>query len=270
MGQTFEVSRLLITRLDGLMHVPAGKKTKSEGLGSVLHKIINRIHPLDVRLMEHDDTSIEGFQSKDSRKGSGDAPLDSSADFDLGEQKVKLTPDDFEVFKVLGEGAYGTVFKVMHKESGNFYAMKVIKKALLIESEKALENTKSERRFLHVINHPFLVSLKFAFQTKSKLYLVLNLVECGQVFEHLKKLRKFTEEQARIILAEVALGIGHLHSHSLIYRDLKPENLLFDRDGHICLADFGLVKKVDETDGYSHSFCGTREYMATQSFLAFH
>jgi len=105
--------------------------------------------------------------------------------------------------------------------------------------------------------------LRYAFQSKEKLYFVLDYFQGGELFFHLKNNRRFPEDVARIYVGEIALALGHLHSLQVIYRDLKPENILLDDNGHVCLTDFGLSKDVDPTDK-AHTFCGTPEYLAPE------
>ncbi|MES1917752.1 MAG: hypothetical protein MHM6MM_009464 [Cercozoa sp. M6MM] len=130
--------------------------------------------------------------------------------------------------------------QVRKKDTGVIYAMKILKKSAIV-ARNQVEHTKAERKILQTLQHPFLMRLRYAFQTKGKLYFVLDYYRGGELFFHLKQKRRFTEAEARIIVGEVGLAIGHLHSLDVIYRDLKPENILLDHDGHLCLTDFGLV-----------------------------
>lgn len=98
-----------------------------------------------------------------------------------------------------------------------------------------VEHTKAERSILESIDHPNLVKLRYAFQSPSKLYLVLDYMTGGELFFHLKQARRFKEDRAKFYAAEIALGLGHLHANGIIYRDLKPENILMDGEGeHAC------------------------------------
>jgi len=133
---------------------------------------------------------------------------------------------------------------------------------------RQIERTKTERRVLAVANHPFIMKLHFAFQNTEKLYLVLDYCPGGELFFHLCKHRRFPERVARFYAAELLLAIGHLHSIGIIYRDLKPENVLLDAEGHVKLGDFGLAK--DEIRHFTKgatSMCGTPEYMAPEVLL---
>lgn len=176
---------------------------------------------------------------------------------------LKIGPDDFEFLKVIGRGSFGKVMQVRYKSDKKIYAMKILRKKAIV-ARNQVEHTKSERKILQALQHPFLMTLRFAFQTDAKLYFVLDYVRGGELFYHLKKRRKFTEDEARIFVAEVGLALGHLHSLDIIYRDLKPENILLHASGHIRLTDFGLSKDLDPNRPEAHTFCGTPEYLAPE------
>ncbi|KAL9907200.1 ribosomal protein S6 kinase alpha-5-like [Glossina fuscipes fuscipes] len=148
--------------------------------------------------------------------------------------------------------------------------MKVLKKDTVVQKKKTAEHTTTERQVLEAIQQsPFLVGLHYAFQTESKLYLVLDYVSGGELFTHLYKAEHFSEATVKIYIAEVVLALEHLHKLGIIYRDIKLENILLDGQGHIVLADFGLSKIFSsESDHRAHSFCGTLEYMAPEIIRA--
>ncbi|VDP90485.1 unnamed protein product [Echinostoma caproni] len=179
----------------------------------------------------------------------------------------KVRPHDFQLLKVLGKGGYGKVFLARKIDTGQTYAMKVLKKASIVTNAKDTAHTKSERNILEMIKHPFLVQLHYAFQSPGKLYLVLEFLAGGELFMQLEKEGVFMENQASFYLAEITLAIGHLHSMGIIYRDLKPENVLLDIEGHVKLTDFGLSKERVDRDNLTHTFCGTIEYMAPEILL---
>merc|ERR1719289_168976 len=181
----------------------------------------------------------------------------------LKSEETKVSPADFDFLKVIGRGAFGKVMQVKYKKTGNIYAMKILRKKQIV-ARNQIDHTKSERKILQALQHPFLMKLRFAFQTNSKLYFVLDYYRGGELFFHLKKRRKFTQKETRFFIAEVALALGHLHSKDIIYRDLKPENILLHQTGHICLTDFGLSKDLDPMSLESHTFCGTPEYLAPE------
>ncbi|XP_063982067.1 ribosomal protein S6 kinase 2 beta [Diachasmimorpha longicaudata] len=176
----------------------------------------------------------------------------------------KADPSHFELLKVLGQGSFGKVFlvrKVVGRDKGTLYAMKVLRKATLKVRDRV--RTKMERNILVDVEHPFIVRLHYAFQTEGKLYLILDFLRGGDLFSRLSKEVMFTEEDVKFYLAELALALDHIHNLGIIYRDLKPENILLDSNGHMSLTDFGLSKQpLDDTKTYS--FCGTVEYMAPE------
>ncbi|KAH0631187.1 hypothetical protein JD844_005389 [Phrynosoma platyrhinos] len=181
------------------------------------------------------------------------------------EGSEKAHPSQFELLKVLGQGSFGKVFlvrKITPPDNGHLYAMKVLKKATLKVRDRV--RTKMERDILVEVNHPFIVKLHYAFQTEGKLYLILDFLRGGDLFMRLSKEVMFTEEDVKFYLAELALGLGHLHRLGIVYRDLKPENILLDDEGHIKLTDFGLSKEAIDHEKKAYSFCGTVEYMAPE------
>ena len=174
-----------------------------------------------------------------------------------------ITLDSFELLRVVGRGSYGKVLQVRKKDTGEILAMKVLHKAIVVNRSQ-VEHIQAERAILESIDHPFLIRLRFAFQTDSKLFMIMQFMRGGEVFHHLKSKRTFDEDLARFYAAEIALGIGHLHAVGVVYRDLKPENVLLDAEGHIKLTDFGLAKVLTQPDETARTFCGTPEYLAPE------
>ena len=181
-------------------------------------------------------------------------------------QRGEVGVDDFELLKVLGKGSFGKVFLVRMLLTGSVYAMKVLKKSEVVR-RRQVAHTKAERRIMGGIDHPFIVALRFAFQTSDKLYMVTDFVRGGELFFHLKKARVFPEPLVRFFGAELVCALGHLHSLDIVYRDLKPENVLLDADGHIHITDFGLSKEEVSDPRGATTFCGTPEYLAPEMLL---
>lgn len=180
----------------------------------------------------------------------------------FSKDKEKVTKDDFELLNVIGKGSFGKVMQVRKKDTGKIYAMKVLRKEAIVQ-RKQVVHTKAEKSILQKIQHPFIVTLNYAFQTEDKLYMVLDYVNGGELFYHLKKEGKFPEPRVRLYAAEITSALSHLHSFDIVYRDLKPENILLDSEGHICITDFGLSKEIPK-EGSTHTFCGTPEYLAPE------
>jgi len=174
-----------------------------------------------------------------------------------------ITMEDFDVIKVLGRGGTGKVVLARKLDNGKLYAIKSIQKRCLVQDKKAL-CVISERNVLMRTNHPFITKLYFAFQTPKKFYLALEYVECGDLSKWiLQENFIFSDLQVRLIIAEIAMAIIHLHKIGVVFRDLKPQNVLLCADGHIKLTDFGLAKDILNDHGYK-TLCGTQEYIAPE------
>ncbi|KAL5519852.1 YPK1 [Sanghuangporus baumii] len=174
-----------------------------------------------------------------------------------------LTIDSFELLKVIGKGSFGKVMQVRKRDTQRIYALKTIRKAH-IASRNEITHTLAERLVLARVNCPFIVPLKFSFQSEQKLYLVLAFVNGGELFHHLQQEQRFNEERSRFYSAELLLALEHLHDLDVVYRDLKPENILLDYNGHIALCDFGLCKLNMKDNDTTNTFCGTPEYLAPE------
>ena len=184
--------------------------------------------------------------------------------------KHALTPRDFEVLKLIGRGTFGRVFQVRKKDTKRIYAMKVLSKKEIV-AKKEVAHTIGERKILQrSLESPFLVGLKFSFQTDDHLYLVTDFKSGGELFWHLQRETRFSEDRARFYIAELVLALEHLHKYDIVYRDLKPENILLDATGHVALCDFGLSKPDLPADQLTNTFCGTTEYLAPEVLLDDH
>jgi Protein kinase domain/Protein kinase C terminal domain len=165
---------------------------------------------------------------------------------------------------VIGKGSFGLVYLARYRKTRELYALKVLFKAQLYE-QRQVEHTRAERSVLSVTDHPFVVRLHYAFQTADKLFFVLDYCAGGELFFHMQRLRRLSEAAARFYTAEIALALEHLHQRGIVYRDLKPENVLLDGEGHVKLADFGLSKEgVTSAVEGARTFCGTPEYLAPE------
>lgn len=174
--------------------------------------------------------------------------------------KGKYTLADFELKQTLGTGSFGRVHLVQSRHNQRFYAVKVLKKAQVVKM-KQVEHTNDERRMLGEVKHPFLITLWGTFQDSRNLYMVMDFVEGGELFSLLRKSGRFPNPVAKFYAAEVTLALEYLHARNIIYRDLKPENLLLDRHGHIKITDFGFAKRVPDK---TWTLCGTPDYLAPE------
>lgn len=188
------------------------------------------------------------------------------------DHKRFVSPKDFSLLKVIGMGAFGKVLQVRNKRSKKTLAMKVISKRLLRRKVGYIENVQAERNILTRIRHPFVVTMHCSFQSREKLFIIMDFLAGGELFLRLGREGIFREETAAFYLAEIILALDYLHLHGVLHRDLKPENILLGSDGHVCLTDFGLAKdfsgqggfQTEEDDSRALTVCGTQEYMAPE------
>ena len=216
------------------------------------------------------------------------------------EDDTRVSQEDFEVDSLLGEGAFGKVWLVRPKahleltdaalaaaapmtpgadadppaEASSLVpqkllAMKVMAKTRVV-AEQQVEHVQQERKLLQRLDHPFIVSLEYAFQSQTSLFLVMEFCQGGDLYEalHSKPVgeRHFTEAAAQFVCAELVLALGCIHSFDMVYRDLKPENVLFDTAGHVRLTDFGLAK-IRDPSILRETVCGTPLYMSPEAVL---
>ena len=174
----------------------------------------------------------------------------------------KISYIDFEVQRLLGNGAFGKVYLAQYRVNGNKYALKVLNKKKLFV-KKQLKYAVGETNILKKVNSPFIVKLYYAFQNEKYLYFVLEYCPGGELFNLLLKNRCLSEEQTRFYAAQMVLAIEHLHSYNIVYRDLKPENILLTSNGYIKITDFGL-SRMNITENNIKSICGTPEYLAPE------
>ena len=179
------------------------------------------------------------------------------------DKPTKVCVDDFDILRVIGRGTSGKVQLVRNKIDHQLYAMKSMSKKILAENDQ-IEQTLIEKNVLLKTQHPFLVCAHFTFQTETKIFLILDYVAGGELFSRLKEEGKFSEKRTKLYAAEVLLGLEHLHKLGIIYRDLKPENVLVDVEGHLKITDFGLVKTDMTANSTTTTFCGTAEYISPE------
>ncbi|KAK6753348.1 hypothetical protein RB195_012753 [Necator americanus] len=192
----------------------------------------------------------------------------SIADTSDAAKRDKITMDDFDFLKVLGKGTFGKVILCKEKRTSKLYAIKILKKEVIIAREE-VAHTLTENRVLQRCKHPFLTELKYSFQTADRLCFVMEFAIGGDLYYHLNRevqisKEGFSEPRARFYGAEIVLALGYLHANNIVYRDLKLENLLLDKDGHIKIADFGLCKEEISFGDKTSTFCGTPEYLAPE------
>ncbi|PHH60212.1 hypothetical protein CDD81_1954 [Ophiocordyceps australis] len=195
-----------------------------------------------------------------------------------------LSPADFDLVRTLGTGTFARVCLVQPSSSSlaralappdshrprqdSFFALKILRKAEVVRL-KQVDHVRHERSVLAALaGHPFITTLRASFSDAHALYMLLDFVPGGELFTYLRRLGRFDEHIARFYAAEIVLVLDYLHgpqAGGVAYRDLKPENLLLDKDGHIRLVDFGFAKRLGG-DGpvETYTLCGTPEYLAPE------
>ncbi|CAF0856558.1 unnamed protein product [Rotaria sordida] len=172
----------------------------------------------------------------------------------------QFTLESFDTVRTIGTGTFGRVQLVYHRDSKKYYALKTMSIKRIIES-KQTEHVQNEKHILSKINHPFLVRLYWTTHTNSLVYLLLDYLPGGELFQMMRKREKFDSKTAMFYASEVLLGLDYLHHLDILYRDLKPENILIDGKGHIRLVDFGFAKETKER---TFTLCGTVDYLAPE------
>ncbi|EHB08957.1 Protein kinase C iota type [Heterocephalus glaber] len=177
-----------------------------------------------------------------------------------GKASSGLGLEDFDVLQVIGRESYGKVLLVQLKKSNHMYAMKAVKKECV-----NIDQVQREKRILRqASNCPFLVALHACFQTESRLFLVLDYVNGGDLLFHVQQQRTLPEEHARFYSAEISLAVNYLHQQGILYRNLKLENELLDSEAHVKLTDYCLCKEGLQPGDTTSTFCGTPNFVAPE------
>ncbi|EFX88404.1 hypothetical protein DAPPUDRAFT_305605 [Daphnia pulex] len=176
-----------------------------------------------------------------------------------------ISLDNFRFISVLGRGHFGKVILAQYRNTGEYFAIKALKKGDIIARDE-VESLLAEKRIFEVANstrHPFLVNLFSCFQTDTHVCFVMEYAAGGDLMMHIHA-DVFTEPRAVFYAACVVLGLQYLHENKIIYRDLKLDNLLLDTEGYVKIADFGLCKEGMGFGDRTGTFCGTPEFLAPE------
>jgi len=178
--------------------------------------------------------------------------------------------NDFVMERILGTGSFGKVWLASKRTSGKAFAVKVQDKGHIVDMG-SVQRACTERELMESISHPGIVELHYSFQDAVNIYLVMDFCPCGTLFDLLVNQPRtkatgkgtFQEDGARFYLSCLTLALGYLHKNGIVYRDLKPENVLIDRNGYPKLTDLGMAKKIG-SNGRTFSVVGTPEFMAPE------
>jgi serine/threonine protein kinase len=212
--------------------------------------------------VQHSSPKLKIARNSISYEGEFAIKLQEVAESAMKEEKSKKVKDMscFDAIKVIGRGTFGKVVLVKNKMDDQLLALKCIKKHQIVKN-KNIENIKNEKRILEKIDHPFIIKLRFTFQNRDKLFLAFDYYNGGELFFHLQKHKRFSENLSRFYAAEIFTALTYLHKQKYIYRDLKPENVILEKTGHIKLIDFGLAKGDISNTNLTGTICGTNEYI---------
>lgn len=233
-------------------------------IGTIKLPLNIKYHKSPIRLINHEYLNFINSNLGQDLVNMGQIML--TLEFKPLTKNSHLTIDDFDLLKVIGKGSFGKVMQVIKKDTKQIYALKTLRKQHIV-SRMEVVHTLAERTVLARVSNPFIVPLKFSFQSPEKLYLVLAFINGGELFWHLQREGKFPMDRSRFYIAELLTALESLHELDVIYRDLKPENILLDYQGHIALCDFGLCKLNMKNNDKTNTFCGTPEYLAPELLL---
>jgi len=174
--------------------------------------------------------------------------------------KAKYPLRELDIKNTLGTGTFGRVVLVQHGSTRDYFALKILPISEVIRL-KQIEHVRNEKEILLTVSHPFIVNLLWCDHNERFLYMLLEYVCGGELFTYLRNAGRLTNSTAMFYASEIVLALEYLHSLSIVYRDLKPENLLLDREGHLKITDFGFAKRLEDR---TWTLCGTPEYLAPE------
>ncbi|XP_049542048.1 serine/threonine-protein kinase N isoform X5 [Anopheles darlingi] len=241
-----------------VLQSPASAGVPVDGVGAAAAAVappVNRRQQGPSRALQYRDSAYESRRQSQAGGPAGAA----------GGGAVTMSMESFRLLSVLGRGHFGKVILAQYKNSGEYFAIKALKKGDIIARDE-VESLLSEKRIFEVANtmrHPFLVNLFSCFQTEQHVCFVMEYAAGGDLMMHIHT-DVFSEPRAVFYAACVVLGLQYLHESKIIYRDLKLDNLLLDTEGYVKIADFGLCKEGMGFGDRTGTFCGTPEFLAPE------
>ncbi|XP_031620795.1 cAMP-dependent protein kinase catalytic subunit 3 [Contarinia nasturtii] len=184
----------------------------------------------------------------------------SSQNINESQSTKRYVLEDFQLLKTIGTGTFGRVCLCLDQKTNRYCAMKILAMSDVIR-QKQVEHVKNEKNILAEIKHPFIVNLIWHTKDDLCLYMLFEYIIGGELFTYLRNAGKFNNSTANFYASQIILALEYLHENSIVYRDLKPENLLLDREGHLKITDFGFAKKLKDR---TWTLCGTPEYLAPE------
>ncbi|TNV82856.1 hypothetical protein FGO68_gene17743 [Halteria grandinella] len=174
----------------------------------------------------------------------------------------KMIFEDFSLVKEIARGGCSKVYLVKNNKTQEYFAMKSIRKDFVIKHDM-IDCLKNEKSIMLKATHPFILKLTSYFELPYRVYFLMPFYPGGSLTSHFRRVGSFSEDETRFFAAQIALAFVHLHSKGIVYRDLKPDNILVQEDGYLMLADFGIAASLRRGQS-SFDFCGTIEYMAPE------
>jgi serine/threonine protein kinase len=180
---------------------------------------------------------------------------------DMPELISTVSKNNFTFHYVIGKGGFGKVWRVETKKNKTYFAMKEMSKSRII-TKRSVNSVMNERHLLSTLKHSFLVNMIYAFQDRENLYLVMDIMQGGDLRFHISRQRRFSEEQTRFFVACILVGLEYCHMNGILHRDIKPENLVLDTKGYVRITDLGIARvwRPDNANDTS----GTPGYMAPE------